>query len=621
MGTSNHNMPSIPNSNNFFGSDGPFSKPAQRPSLSTTEGLPRHPYQQLSSPTDISSTTTSDTLQSSFAFDQDSSGANPIFQQSPHLSQNQSVYQHQPSSFVPPNDYSDLFTMQKTSTRHNKSLESLRSKSWTQYLDHPITNGALLHRSINNEASDTTTEPAFEDYPSSINSGNRTSSYMMATANAFYNPPPPPRRSSYGWQPSDSNRHPGFSPDLTGIKTRLTTSQSHSDLRAVHIGIPQQVGSSSAASFGFYNGSTDLPGLSDSFLGNNNKEQQQQLPPLCQQYIQYGHCTLGDKCHYFHPILPSTNTKESTVTTSSTQQQYQSSITYPSNIGHHPAIYPSYPANAIFNSSATTPLNHSEVNTSANGTATHLPLFPVGASSSVYGRSNGALPFHSSHPGMSQQYMYKQQQDPPPFQPFRRPSTTDQDSNRFMNANLDDFKGRIYELAKDQNGCRFLQRKIEDGAKNNAHAITMIYDEIHSHFAELMRNSFGNYLCQKLLERCDNEQRNKIVEIVAPEIAPISLNMHGTRAVQKLIEFLATSDQIQIITSALNPSVVPLIKDLNGNHVIQKCLHRLSAEHRQFIYDAVSENCVEVATHKHGCCVLQRCIDYASTSQKVIIQK
>lgn len=62
---------------------------------------------------------------------------------------------------------------------------------------------------------------------------------------------------------------------------------------------------------------------------------------------------------------------------------------------------------------------------------------------------------------------------------------------------------------------------------------------------------------------------------------------------------------------------MPLIKDLNGNHVIQKCLHRLSAEHRQFIYDAVSEKCVEVATHKHGCCVLQRCIDYASASQKV----
>ena len=39
----------------------------------------------------------------------------------------------------------------------------------------------------------------------------------------------------------------------------------------------------------------------------------------------------------------------------------------------------------------------------------------------------------------------------------------------------------------------------------------------------------------------------------------------------------------------------------------------------QFIYDAVTSgnNCVAVATHRHGCCVLQRCIDHASESQKV----
>lgn len=67
----------------------------------------------------------------------------------------------------------------------------------------------------------------------------------------------------------------------------------------------------------------------------------------------------------------------------------------------------------------------------------------------------------------------------------------------------------------------------------------------------------------------------------------------------------------------LAPNVVTLIKDLNGNHVIQRCLHRMSSENKQFIYNAVSENCIEVATHRHGCCVLQRCIDYSSESQKV----
>jgi hypothetical protein len=36
----------------------------------------------------------------------------------------------------------------------------------------------------------------------------------------------------------------------------------------------------------------------------------------------------------------------------------------------------------------------------------------------------------------------------------------------------------------------------------------------------------------------------------------------------------------------------------------------------QFVFDAVASNCILVATHRHGCCVLQRCIDYATEEQR-----
>ena len=68
--------------------------------------------------------------------------------------------------------------------------------------------------------------------------------------------------------------------------------------------------------------------------------------------------------------------------------------------------------------------------------------------------------------------------------------------------------------------------------------------------------------------------------------------------------------------SALKPGVVTLIKDLNGNHVIQRCLQRLGADDNQFVYDAARVHSVEIATHRHGCCVLQRCIDHAAESQR-----
>lgn len=128
--------------------------------------------------------------------------------------------------------------------------------------------------------------------------------------------------------------------------------------------------------------------------------------------------------------------------------------------------------------------------------------------------------------------------------------------------------------------------------------------------------------------------------------------LFSTRAVQKLIETLQSPDQISMLILCLKRGVVTLIKDLNGNHVVQRCLQRLKNEDNQvkfmftsltleklmfmnlvqllieicltfilnvmeqFIFDAAASHCVEIASHRHGCCVLQRCVDFASGMQQ-----
>ncbi|KAF9487698.1 ARM repeat-containing protein [Pleurotus eryngii] len=198
--------------------------------------------------------------------------------------------------------------------------------------------------------------------------------------------------------------------------------------------------------------------------------------------------------------------------------------------------------------------------------------------------------------------------------PKHKRGDIDREFNRFAGTRLEDLQGEIVTMCKDQYGCRFLQKKLEEGVPEHR---DMIFRETFNHFPELMTDPFGNYLCQKLLEYSTDEQRNLICESVAQDLVNISLNMHGTRAVQKMIDFLSTRRQIHSIILALSLHVVVLIKDLNGNHIIQKCLNKLALEDNQFIYNAVAANCVEVATHRHGCCVLQRCIDHASESQHI----
>lgn len=191
--------------------------------------------------------------------------------------------------------------------------------------------------------------------------------------------------------------------------------------------------------------------------------------------------------------------------------------------------------------------------------------------------------------------------------------------SRYQNMPLDSFVGTIYELCKDQHGCRYLQKKLEE---RNPEQVHMIWNETNKHVIELMTDPFGNYLCQKLLEFCNDDERTTLIQNASQDMVRIALNQHGTRALQKMIEYVSTAQQVQIIVEALRFRVVELIQDLNGNHVIQKCLNRLSPLEAQFIFDAVGNNCVEVGTHRHGCCVLQRCIDHASGDQKLwLIQR
>lgn len=100
----------------------------------------------------------------------------------------------------------------------------------------------------------------------------------------------------------------------------------------------------------------------------------------------------------------------------------------------------------------------------------------------------------------------------------------------------------------------------------------------------VMSNQFGNYLCQKIIEMTDADTLSLIVDNIISQLVEISLNIHGTRAVQTLVDKLArnaikdSADKnvvsmtnhytLMNVISALNEEVVQLTMDMHGNHVI-----------------------------------------------------
>ncbi|KAG7399601.1 pumilio domain member 4 [Phytophthora boehmeriae] len=213
---------------------------------------------------------------------------------------------------------------------------------------------------------------------------------------------------------------------------------------------------------------------------------------------------------------------------------------------------------------------------------------------------------------------------------------------------VEDIQNRVFAMSKDQNGCRLLQEQLD--YEDRADLCEVIYQESLEHLAEMMVDPFGNYLFQKLLERVNEKQRLVIIRRVSSNLVAAALNLHGTRSVQKVVEVCATSPEVieedyededgeeydfatdreerpeggqrratnlpDIIVEALKDDAVRLCIDSNGNHVIQRALQFMKPEYNQFVFDAVCKECTTVGTHRHGCCVLQRCLDAANKAQK-----
>ncbi|XP_058746271.1 putative pumilio homolog 7, chloroplastic [Vicia villosa] len=180
----------------------------------------------------------------------------------------------------------------------------------------------------------------------------------------------------------------------------------------------------------------------------------------------------------------------------------------------------------------------------------------------------------------------------------------------------------MIQTAKDQNGGRQLQKLVEEGSVDDKE---MVFTGVIENIVELMMDPFGNYLVQKLLEFCREDQRLQIVHMLTKEpgqLVRTSLNTHGTRVVQVLISTIKSRRQIALVRAAIQPAFLELVKDLNGNHVIQRCLTCFSVQDNEFIFDAATKFCLDVATHQHGCCVLQRCIDYSKgKSQERLVKE
>jgi len=192
---------------------------------------------------------------------------------------------------------------------------------------------------------------------------------------------------------------------------------------------------------------------------------------------------------------------------------------------------------------------------------------------------------------------------------------------------------QVESLAFDQTGCRLIQRRLEDNFAekgfNDIFSASLVYAMLDI-MPEVMTNQFGNYLSQKLIEVLSVPSLRQLVYAILPSLVEVSMDLHGTRCIQILIETLgrqpnALYHEIMAIGAECSQNIFDLSTHPNGNHVIQAFLYTFKATEQpeesdrpgsegfavytHFIFQACMAYCDQIGADKHGCCVMQRCLE------------
>lgn len=193
-------------------------------------------------------------------------------------------------------------------------------------------------------------------------------------------------------------------------------------------------------------------------------------------------------------------------------------------------------------------------------------------------------------------------------------------------------RGRIVEIAKDRDGSKFVQRRLQVADLTE---MQLVFDEAVNDIEEIWDDVYGNYILQGLLELGTDDMRDWIGKRIvgSGDAVTLSTKVYGCRLVQKALDTLDRENVANMVAS-IKGKVWLLVHDHNGNHVIQKCITRINEfvqstpnqeddplnenllKSLDIIIEEVVTNIKDLAIHPYGCRVVQRLIEHCSGAQK-----
>ena len=182
------------------------------------------------------------------------------------------------------------------------------------------------------------------------------------------------------------------------------------------------------------------------------------------------------------------------------------------------------------------------------------------------------------------------------------------------------FRGNVYSLAAHCYSCRVLQRIFEFCDKNQSRPLL---EELLEDADRLMRDQYGNYVIQWILEKAGRSEKDRIIRLAKGNILRLSKHKFASNVVECIIAAASEEDRYQFIeeimleapaselpaqtegvassrqTAAIHPVVpfglteqvasqterpiaaIVMMRDQYGNYVLQRFLELAEGQQKQ----------------------------------------
>lgn len=138
---------------------------------------------------------------------------------------------------------------------------------------------------------------------------------------------------------------------------------------------------------------------------------------------------------------------------------------------------------------------------------------------------------------------------------------------------------------------------------------TILFQSIEGRLVDVCRDTYGNYVIQKMLPLLSDNQICSFVNIIQRGFISIAITIPGSCVLDCLIAECESRKLEMALLPIFNANLAVLSQLQHGSHVLQTLIDKFDVELLTEVFRFVKRNFLSIATDRYGCCLIKKIVE------------